>query len=405
MPRLLASALTVIMLAAAGLASAEDTDATRFYFGGRLGGAFLLHREPAPGVKVQTSQQLTGFFAGVNLGKYLGVEVAGDLFETTLSKPGGENVSEYGMFSLVPQVRVRYPLLDGHLVPYAIAGVGMSHNEFNDRKPPGVGVRIRAQDTAVVAAVGAGVEYFVANNIALGVETKLLVSRDHDITVDDRGGRANLDAILTSANLRLFIPETGTPAGRFDAPWRPYLGFSAGGASVLRNDIASGLEMRHENASIGGKLDLLLGAALGLDIGRHLGVELAAEGYEPSIALRGVGTIREYAIYTFIPQLRVRYPLLDGRATPYLIAGVGASYGEANDAKPKGNDIKVESNDFSLVATVGAGVDYFVTSNIAFGLQTRYLYSRDHKITIDGRTQSLDLDSILTSAGVKIYFR
>ncbi len=52
MPRLLASALTVIMLAVAGLASAEDTDATRFYFGGRLGGAFLLHREPAPGVKV-----------------------------------------------------------------------------------------------------------------------------------------------------------------------------------------------------------------------------------------------------------------------------------------------------------------------------------------------------------------
>jgi hypothetical protein len=54
-----------------------------------------------------------------------------------------------------------------------------------------------------------------------------------------------------------------------------------------------------------GVLDEYYGLAVGLDFGRYLGAELAVEGYEVAMGLKGVGSIVEYAIYTFIPQLRV----------------------------------------------------------------------------------------------------
>jgi opacity protein-like surface antigen len=106
----------------------------------------------------------------------------------------------------IPQVRLRYPLLDGRLIPYAIGGVGLSYAEFNDRKPPGANLEIDDRSFGVAASGGAGLDVFVAHNIALGFETKYLTSRAHTLTIDgDRKTGGSHSAVVFSFGLRVFL--------------------------------------------------------------------------------------------------------------------------------------------------------------------------------------------------------
>jgi opacity protein-like surface antigen len=385
-------------------AGAEDEDWPRFYFGPRIGYYRLLHSRPAPGI-VSSDGRQAGVFAGMNLNAYFGLELAGDHTVLDLSVPGRGKMAEYGIFTLLPQVRARYPLRDAHLVPYVLAGIGISHNEFKDRKEPAVGVSIRADGTTLAASVGGGLEYLVAPNIVLGVEAHWLMSRDQTIQIGDRGGKANLDAFLAAINLRLLVPDVSTVVVSPEPPpWRPYIGLRVGGETLFHQRISNTLEAPPENASIG-PLNLLINVAAGVDLGRYFGVELAAESYSHDLKLRGVGTIKEYAIYNVLPELRLRYPMLGGAFVPYGVAGVGGSYGETKDDKGQGFRIVTHAKTIAVVGVLGAGLDSFIAHNIALGLETKYVYSRDHHITFADRRERLDLDAVVVSLGVRIYLR
>jgi hypothetical protein len=43
--------------------------------------------------------------------------------------------------------------------------------------------------------------------------------------------------------------------------------------------------------------------------------------------------------------------------------------------------------------------------NIAVGLETKYLIVRDHAVTVHGQTSTVNLDSFVTSVGLRVYFR
>jgi len=137
---------------------------------------------------------------------------------------------------------------------------------------------------------------------------------------------------------------------------------------------------------------------------RLIGVEFAIDGYDFEVRVPELGSVGEYAIYTYVPQLRLRYPVLDGRLAPYFVTGVGMSFGEFKDRKPHGQDLDLGGEDFALAAVAGVGVEYFVASNIALGLETKYLYSRDHTLKTSGPDRDMNLDSMLTSIGLRIYF-
>jgi opacity protein-like surface antigen len=97
-------------------------------------------------------------------------------------------------------------VLDGRLVPYAVAGVGAGYAEFNDRKPPGEGFNIESTGWGVAATVGAGIEYLVASNIAAGFEARYVTSRGHTVRVGDgRAHDANFDAVLLTVGLRVYL--------------------------------------------------------------------------------------------------------------------------------------------------------------------------------------------------------
>jgi opacity protein-like surface antigen len=54
-------------------------------------------------------------------------------------------------------------------------------------------------------------------------------------------------------------------------------------------------------------------------------------------------------------------------------------------------------------ASVGGGVEYFVTSNIAFGAEAKYMYSPGHTIRINGHAESATLQAMLVSIGLRAY--
>jgi opacity protein-like surface antigen len=185
---------------------------------------------------------------------------------------------------------------------------------------------------------------------------------------------------------------------------RLFLGLRAGLAVLTGKDLAPGLEARPVPAAVGGALNQYFTFALGLDINRHLGVELTAGGWEVVLSRKNVGDIGEYAIYTVIPQLRVRYPIMGGRLVPYAIGGVGLGFAEFNDRKPRGADLDIGGSSYSVAAALGVGIDYFLMSNIAVGIESKYLYSPGLTLTVDGKSEDVTAQTLAVSFGFRVYF-
>jgi opacity protein-like surface antigen len=394
--RIAAAAFALVLLAAtSGAARAEDSDRTRFYLGLRT-----FDTNPSTGV-----HDSHGVSLGVSLNRYLGVELAGDFWELHPSFRGRGFIGEIGVFSLVPEVRLRYPLFDGRLTPYVVGGVGVAVSQFNDRKPRGFGLAVDADRTVAVGAVGGGLEYFVADNIAVGIEVKYFLSGGQSIEIEGVRHSNDIDSLLTLLTFRLFYPEL-RPAplaeSRRDVPVRLYLGARLGAALLTDDHAFPGLETRQDTGSIG--FNWLYGVAVGANFGRYLGAEVALEGHEVRLAVPGPGSIGEYALYTIMPQVRLRYPLMGGRLQPYILAGVGASYAEFNDGKPPSANRRIDGKDVAVAGAVGAGIEYFVTSNIAVGFEAKYNVLGTHEVRIEGQpAERGNLDSVYLSFGLRVF--
>jgi opacity protein-like surface antigen len=402
MPRLtipLALLLVGAMLAMSGApARAEDSDRFRPYIGLKF-----FDSNPATGV-----HDLFGFSLGANVNRYFGAELSGERYEVRPDIPTYGVIGEYGVFALIPQVRLRYPVFEDKLVPYVVGGVGAAFTQFNDRKPRGFGLSIQDQsDTVVAATAGLGVEYFIADNIAVGMEARYLFAPDPTMVVQGNREKIKISAPLVTFGMRMFYPELH-PAPMAEArehvPTRFYIGARAGGAVILSPELIPGLEAEPTNSAIGGALSKYFGASAGFNFGRYLGLEIALDGYEVNLDLSGSGNIGEYAVYTAIPYLRLRYPMLGDRLQPYFLGGFGYGHTEFNDRKPPGANLSIEANTDSWAMGFGAGIEYFVTSNIALGVEMKYIYTPGHPITIGSNpTRDATPQALLFSIGLRAF--
>ena len=112
------------------------------------------------------------------------------------------------VWTLIPQVRVRFPLVKDRLVPYLLGGAGAAFIETNDRTPLGDSAavpRFSARSWARAAMLGGGIEYFIADNMTLGIEGKYLYHRD-DVETDGKDDRVKLDAAVVTFGIRIYIP-------------------------------------------------------------------------------------------------------------------------------------------------------------------------------------------------------
>jgi hypothetical protein len=63
-----------------------------------------------------------------------------------------------------------------------MAGVGITYAEYNDAKPPGLGLKVYSKGIYPALGVGAGLEYFVVRNFSLNADARWLYTWDHEIT-------------------------------------------------------------------------------------------------------------------------------------------------------------------------------------------------------------------------------
>ena len=405
----------------ATIVRAADKDGLRDYFTLRGGATNFINPDASSNVNLDNPalEGYQGGEIGLNLDRHWGVELAAGFIETALMEPGtGQKIAEYGLWTVLAQARLRFPLLNDRLTPYFVVGAGIGIGEQNDRNflnAGGVGVRPAIpvngpSDTTFVAAIGAGVEYFLTGNIALGLEAKHLIA---ETEVEFAGEKTPLDfgALIGTIGLRVYLdkptkePESRARASDGDG-LRSYLALRAGAAFFTDPNSVPQAEI--------GTPVFFGGAAFGLNFNRHWGVEFAAEGLpgrleaallETALTTPGVGEVVEYSVWTNILQLRARYPMLDDRLVPYALFGGGVGYGEFNDRRiPAGENGVTGDFDFTLVGSAGLGVEYFVAENIAFGVEAKHVFMFETEATVNKKPATLNLDPVFVNFSLRIFF-
>lgn len=351
-------------------------------------------------------QDAWGLGAGVNLNRYWGVELGVDNWDDSLKDPVLGTIGEQGIGAATIQGRFRYPLLHDRLVPYVIAGVGGTLYQFNDRKPYGFGHEIDADRYGFVATFGGGLDYYIADNIALNLEGKYLAFDPISIKVDGRTYDYDASNFAATLGLRVFLSANHPkPMVEMDdkVPVRLYFGGHMGGSFLTDNNWASGMSLTPEAPAWGGLFNQHQGLILGVNLGQLWSVELNAGGGEYTVEADGIGSLSEYAYASVIPHLRLRWPTKEGRWVPFVMAGAGVSYGEDNDVKPgsEGHDWKATGVYPAL--SVGGGVEYFIARNISFSAETRWFYTWGHEFELDGRKGSGDFSNLQLLLGMRLY--
>lgn len=405
----MAAAVAAMGGASPQAAMAQD-GGLRPYFQLHFGRAWYTDTDIAPGVglKSPSDEQVTGGAIGFDYGRHLSLEAVVDFVETQLlNARGTDHIAEYAMWTAMAQARLRYPLMNDRLVPYLLLGLGWGSGELNDRNQDHVGVLVDgSRSSSFVGAFGAGLEYFLTDHIAFGIEGKRLFAFEPEIAVDRQPADIDLDSYYVTGGFRVYFDRIGggaaAPAAtgaRTDAG-RWYVGLRGGSVLLPDSDAIGGVELASPTG-------FAFGASLGYNIDRHWGVELGGEYAETDISEAGLGITTEYSFWTFLALLRYRYPLLEGRLVPYAIAGAGVGLGEFSDsaAAPGVSAFSGErERDMQFVGAVGMGADWFVTDKIAFTAELKHIRPFEMDATVNGRAGEIKLNPVSLMVGVRVFW-
>lgn len=386
----------VSLAALTGPVGAEDADRFRPYLRFHSGDI-----EPLWGVDDHWS-----FSLGANLNRSWGAELTLDYFERDQDLAPHGTLGEVSAWNFVPYFRLRQPMLNNRLVPYLLGGIGPSFLQFNDRRRAQGNKAIDIEGMTFAVGAGVGLEYFIADNVTFGIEGKYLWVNPIEGKVEGQTFDVDVSAPMFTFGLRVYFDETSPRALATQDPGRPnqfYFGWRVGGFVMSDADWTSGVSWVPEPASMG-QVSQTGGLALGANFGENWGGELTADSLERSLRLRGVGTFAEYSMGAIIPHLRLRHPLGRGHWVPYAMAGVGITYGEFNDAKPRGVGLNVDSKGIYPALGLGAGIEYFIVRNFSLNAEARWLYTWGHQIQIENVLDgSGDFSAFLFNLGFRVY--
>lgn len=377
-------------------ARAEDADRFRPYLRFHSGDL-----SPQWGV-----DDLWSFGLGANFNRYLGAELALDFFERDFDVASYGTVGEVAAWNFVPELRLRRPLLRDRLVPYLIAGIGPSFLQLNDRKPAVFGKDTDIQGFTFAVTLGAGIEYFIADNVTFGLEGKYMWVNPITGTVDGQAVDVDVSSPAFTFGLRVYFDENRPrPLATAEHPahGRLYFGVRVGGAVPTDTGWTDGAKLVPEPSSIG-SVSQTGGLMLGADFGENWGLELSVDSLEYGIDLSGRGTVGEYGMGVALAQLRLQYPLGRGRWVPYFRVGGGAAYGEYNDMKERGAGLSIDAKGIYPAVGVGGGLDYFLTRNFALNADVRWLYTWGHDLNIGNTVNgSGDFAALGFTLGFRVY--
>jgi opacity protein-like surface antigen len=379
-----------------GAAHAEDADRFRPYF--RFGNGDISANW---GV-----YDLWTFGLGANFDRHWGGELAVDYYEMKF-RYQGRTLGEISSWNIIPQVRLRQPLMRERLVPYLVAGAGASFLQFKDEEAGESvqGTKVDIAGSTFTVTAGAGVDYFLNGNVALNLEGKYYWVQPLTGMVNGNNTNANLSTPTVTAALRVYTDEN-VPRPLADtvslSNRRGYIGLRLGGALLTDDRLNRNVKLVSDSPSVGA-VNQTGGLLFGWDFNRNWGAELAWDFLEYGVDLNGKD-IGEYSMKLVIPQLRYRLPTAQGRWVPYLVAGAGASYSEFNDRTGDGYGLKISAKGFHPALSVGAGIEYFLNRNLSVLADTGWLYLWRQKFSVEnfagGRGDSSDF---LFRLGVRAY--
>ncbi|MCI0346191.1 MAG: porin family protein, partial [Chloroflexi bacterium] len=321
-------------------------DTGRLYFQFVTGMGFTLDKPFAGDVEIDGEPDLIlGGGLGYNISRHWGVELQMQGGEPDLRSASRGKIREISIITIVPAARYRWHLLDDRLVPYVTGGVGMSFTDVNEDAKPFT--RADADDSTIVGSLSAGLDYFLSENVAVGVEGRYLIHPNQDAEVTfqaGRGGRVtrymdslNLTGISLLAQFRFFPGQQAGPDGDgrlitrlrrlfladhgpFDTDERRfYLAGLFGYDFLLDRSAGGGVKLRDK----GGDANLSKGGTLGMNFDRHWGIEVQMILTPLNLRTGELGKIAEVNDTAILPTLRYRVPLLGGRLVPFLTAGLG----------------------------------------------------------------------------------
>jgi opacity protein-like surface antigen len=401
--------VSVPVLLAPSAVLAGDSGAVRPYLVIRPELGIYSDPDSAAGLELDSPSRLfANLTFGANLSRHWGVELSADYTETRLKATGvTERIGDYSTWMLLPQVRYRYPLLDSTLVPYAVGGVGIGIGELNDRNALHTDVQFGAgADATVIGAVGLGLEYFLNDSVAFGVEAKRILGFETDVTYLGRPRELDAGQTLLSAGLRVFLDDPGEAERPESAPMPGSSGATQAyivartGAGVFSNPDASvgGIEM-------GNPTRIRFGAGVGANFGRHWGVELSGDYWGAPVSAPGFGEVTENALWTMLAHLRYRFPIEGSRLVPYVMGGTGVGWSQLNDRRLPAAIYPIrDETHTSIIGSLGGGLDYMLSDNVALGVETRYLFGFENEITVGNTTGTLDNDTVLALLHLRVLF-
>lgn len=401
-------ASTILVIVALGLLKPAGAGEIEPYLQLKLGRAlFTDPNADAFELETPSGEPIAGLAIGADLNRYLGFEIAAQNVETTLLGLDGDKVAESAIWTFLGQMRLRYPIYDGRLVPYGLIGAGVNWMQINDRNVRSAQSDIQGDDVDLVAALGLGAEYFTAGNIALGLEAMRLLGARGTVESGGSTDRLDLDTVNLTGHIRVMLGQPSTFAGATRAKTspkshhgklRPYLALRAGSSYFTRPNSVDGLTIENPSGFLGS-------AAVGLNVNKHLSFELAADYTETELSIDEPDGSAEYSLWTILAQLRLRTSLGSGKFSPYLVAGGGWGFGEINDVRQPASVSSLRGGrDNTPVGSIGIGFDYFLAENLAFGLEAKHIFGFDPDIEFGGRKVGLELEPIFLSAGLRIFF-
>src|SRR5262245_27426162 len=200
--------------------------------------------------------------------------------------------------------------------------------------------------------------------------------------------------------------EAAAPApARVDDDGRLYCSLDTGFHFTLDRQFAGDVEIDPSSS-----VDWDLGGGVGYNITRNWGVELQVLGIDPDLDSASRGTIRELSVLNIVPAVRYRWPMLDGRWMPYVTGGVGISSIDIHDEA--GPFVQAKTDSTTVVGSVSAGFDYFLTQNVAAGLEMRYMIHPGQEASVVYQnanggvtryTDTLNLTSVSLLAHLKFF--
>lgn len=348
-----------------------------------------------------------GFSIGADIGRHWGAELVLDYVKTNLlDRSSARKLGDYSTAVALFQLRWRNALWRDRLVGYAVLGGGATLGEFSGRED--FNFFGGGDDLVATGIAGVGLDYFLTSNLALTVEAKYHFGGDPSLR-DGRGGSKAIDSgdVNLTGGLRVYLDHWGAGPARLSSDARPpddsrvprgYFVARAGQGFFTGDHRANDLEVESHSGVLGA-------AGFGVNLSRHWGAEYVMEYARAQLHATGMGDISGYPIATGLLLARWRYPLADGRSVPYVVFGPGFGFAQEGDLdKPRTISGFNADSEWSAVAAVGIGFDYYVEQNVAIGFEVRNTTLFDVDMDFGGRRRSLTMDYVSVSGGLRVFF-